>query len=123
MLIFRRQNLVAALCLLSIVCVHASILSAQASSSDRKKSEQAAALFREAYAVPETAPADQRRAAIKKFMSAAEIFHALKSSAEEANSLNAAANVHDDLGDKPEALHLYIQVADLLGDETRHLRE
>ena len=104
--------------LISLICVQASILSAQqpASPSDRKKYEQAAALFREAYAVPETAPEEQRRASIKKFMSAADIFHSIGSRSEEANSMNAAANVYSDLGDKPEALHLYLQVADILGE-------
>jgi CHAT domain-containing protein/tetratricopeptide (TPR) repeat protein len=125
MRIFRRQTFVAVLWLFSLGCLEPSILFAQQPSepADRKKYEQASALFREAYAVAEDAPGEQRRAAIKKFMSAAEIFHSIASKSEEANSLNAAANVHDGLSEKAEAVHLYLQVADILHEinDSQHL--
>lgn len=118
MRIFRRQLFVAALWLFSLLACEPALLFAQRPNTpqDKKRYEQALALFREADAVPETAAPDKRREAIKKFMSAAQIFHTIGSRAEEANSLNAAANVHDGIGESSEALHLYLEVADLLDE-------
>ena len=118
MTIFRRQIILPCTWLLSLLLAQPAILFAQrpASAADQTKYDQAMALFREAKAVSDTAPDDQRRAAIKKLMTAADIFQIIGSRAEGATCLNAAAIIHDEIGERPEALHLYLKVADLFSD-------
>ncbi len=84
------------------------------SAADIEKYKQAATLFKDAHSVPDGAAIEKKREAIRKFLSAADAFHAIGSLDEEANALNAAADVHDGIGEKPEALRLYLKVADLL---------
>ena len=112
------KKLFAGLCCLSSLLVPISAVVAQYPDDpgDRAKYQQGIKLFNEANAVSETAPLPVRRAAIKKFLDAAEVFRSVGSKAAEANAKNAAANIHDAIGDKPEALQLYIEVADLLGE-------
>ncbi|PYT01386.1 MAG: hypothetical protein DMF63_00625 [Acidobacteria bacterium] len=100
MSIFRRQTFVAASCLIALVCFQPLFLLAQkpSSPSDLKKYEEAENLFREAQAVPGSATADQRRTAVQVFMLAAEIFHSTGSLVEEGQSLDAAADIQDDVG-------------------------
>ena len=124
MSIFRRQTFVAALWLMSIICVQPVILCAQKPSSpvDQKKYEEASALFREAQAIPKSAPVEERRTAIKIFMRAAEVFHSIGSRDEEAQSLDAGADIQDEIGQQPQALHLYLQAADLFGEVSDRTR-
>ena len=115
MRILRRETLVASLWVSTLLIAGvAPAFAQQPTEADRQKYAQAAALFREADAVPDDAPIEKRRAAIEKYLTAARIFREIGSPDDEANSMNAAANIHDELGEKPEALRLYLKVADIL---------
>jgi CHAT domain-containing protein/Tfp pilus assembly protein PilF len=116
MRVFRRQSLFTAIALVSLLFGQAATSLAQppTNPTDRAKYKRAVELFKAADAVPQTASADVRSAAIKKFLTAAEIFHSIGSRPEEANAKNAAANVYDDINEKTNALGLYLEVADLL---------
>lgn len=116
MQIFRRHNSVIFALLIVSVFFQTVTLTAQrpSSATDREKYAAAVAMFHEADALAHQDDKDKKRAAIEKFMSAAATFHAIGSASEEANTLNAAANVHDELNEPHRALPLYIRVADIL---------
>src|SRR3954469_9495856 len=100
MTIFRRQTFVAALWLVSLTCAQPALLRAQKPTSpgDLQKYDEAQGIFREANAIPSSAPTEERRKAIKAFKFAAEIFHSIGSRDEEAQSLDAAGDIHDQIG-------------------------
>jgi len=116
MQVFRRHTFAIVLSLIASLFVPTAMLTAQrpASVVDREKYALAVATFREAYALEKEDDKYKKLLAIDKFMSAATVFHTVQSLSEEANSLNAAANIYDELDEKHKALPLYIRVADIL---------
>lgn len=116
MKIFRRNSLIAGalLAVLTGALPGPAFAQAPSSTADRKKYDAAVALFHKAKALESEELAEKKREAIAAYMSAAEIFRSVGSRSDEANTLNAAAIVHEDLRETGTAIDLYVRVAAIL---------